>query len=294
MDLETCPHCNSAVLPTRDGMCPNCKRSFDDPVLQQSAHDVELWRQRQRTRRRIAVIVGLAVAVLAAVFSWHAILKVLEVAEEGRQLRERQMEMATLWSEFFEAHELENWASVVRLGEKFRNGGHARPSMNWMLAQGYFNTDRYEDAVETQRRYVEYEELRSDPQTLAWSCRVLAKYLSFAYAETGNSQYELEVDRCIRKEYECITGSQLSRGKPKELGSPLEQYRAFGAIKYRLDTRETISDEAWRAKYFTGSTPANFFEYVSTWVEAIRTAELGVIQKYKTLSQPWDQLAEGD
>ncbi|KPL24175.1 MAG: hypothetical protein AMJ75_04275 [Phycisphaerae bacterium SM1_79] len=209
----------------------------------------------------------------------------LELVREGRRTQQLQAQEATLWNEFFAAHDLKNWESIVTLGEKIRRAGHAKPSMDWILAQGYFHTKHYGAAVDTQRQHLGPEEVRPDPKALAHNYRKLAEYLSFAYAETGNSEYEAEIGRGIRK---------VDQYKPGELRIPLEQCRAFGAIKYHLDAKEPITDAVWAAKFFSETTPGRFFRHIAIWVETLGTGDAEFALMYSEPSQPWDRRPTGD
>ena len=283
MEVVICPHCNTTVLPMDDGRCPHCRRGLDEPVRHEVRSDMASQRQTKTARTKRIALVGIAIAlVLGALLS----IAVLKVRKKGLEIKNRRAEAFDLFNRFDEAHSLKDWACVVELGEELRRdrfagqGLGARGAIDWVLAEGYFHTQRYEDAVDLQRRAIEYEGLRPDAKMLAWSYRKLARYLSFAYAESRNSEYAVEIERAIGKVYSY---------EPRELRRPVDQYRAFGAIKYRLDTGELSSDEAWDAKFFNDSTPGRFFRYLAIWVEAIRTGDSDFALWYHELSQPWDE-----
>ncbi len=185
----------------------------------------------------------LALVLLAfgvMIYHWHKL----------RPLREAKREFMDLCVGISDAYDAGDWGSVVQLHEKLlrirADASSPDPNMmGWMIAKAYFHTERYEQAVHIQRKYIEYEKKHPGIQAdsffgLAWL--PLAQYLSFAYAKTGDDSHKDELEQAIKDYFLTVTSEPI-------VYTGQELYHWFGPIKYRLDTRLLDSDETWRERF---------------------------------------------
>jgi hypothetical protein len=258
-----------------DDRCPNCKKGFDEPVDHERVRNMENRKKADARKRKMIVYTILCLVLITVIGLGVLYTQAREKYLDGKK---KQVEVVNLQQKFMSAYDNKDWDSVINLSNELHRYNRPLSSLSWMLAKAYFHKQRYKEAVEFQRQAIIYREVHPDPKMSNYEYCILAKYLSFAYTETKDKQYIVEVEECIRNIYGYINS---------ELDTPLERYRRFGAIIYRLDTCQSITDYAWEQKYFTSSTPKEFFNYVSTWLEAAGSGSASSAYRFSKLPQPW-------
>jgi hypothetical protein len=216
-------------------------------------------------KRTIWIIIAVLVVGIAAAYYYvkRTATSLMAEATERRALLDQIMQIE-------EASMDKNWKTAIQVAERLSSGGHAndeRLLATYLdLADAYFHEYRYEDAAKTAQQYLVFIEKRKDSKNLPWlaSLRV-AQYLSFCYAKTGDAQFRTATENQIR--------DSLKR-MPTDMKT-YDIYYNYGGTKYRLETRELVTDEEYMRKNTKQITTdhdyvLNLANSVSVWLQSIK------------------------
>jgi hypothetical protein len=248
-----------------------------------------LWiKNKRRKSRKLPIIFG-CLLVITVFISYVAYRWI-----KFKPLFEAQIAFSHVKREYIDAYTVKKWDAVIEIYEKklldnmyFKKSRHksnvAELLFMWdfIVAEAYFNKQRYKEACEAQRRFIDFAE--SHPQetglgSIQYGYIALARYASFAYAKTGEVLYKDEVEDQIKKAHALIRQYE-KYDLPMKSDSVGDRYRRFGAMKYRLDTRQMVSDEEWQKNF--GVTPC--IRYIVIWLAKVAPGSYPSVSKEDNL-----------